>query len=75
CLNELISLGYKVKVFEVGKYICWGTPNDYKTFLYWQSFFHKCKWHPYDLYNDQSVDKNKIGEIEAEFFKFKQEYQ
>ena len=39
CINNLIKLGLKVKVFEVDKYICWGTPNDLKTYEYWQSFF------------------------------------
>jgi len=47
CINELICMGLKVKVFEVTDYICWGTPDDLKTFQYWQSFFHKCNWHPY----------------------------
>jgi NDP-sugar pyrophosphorylase family protein len=46
-LNYLIQLGLNVKVFEVDYYLCWGTPNDYKTFIYWQSFFNKCNWHPY----------------------------
>ena len=38
CINDLIKLGLKVKVFEVDKYICWGTPNDLKTYEYWQQF-------------------------------------
>ncbi|MDB0011101.1 sugar phosphate nucleotidyltransferase [Flavobacteriales bacterium] len=40
CINELIELGLKVKCFEVDKYICWGTPNDLRTYEYWQEF-HK----------------------------------
>lgn len=40
CINELIEEGLKVKVFEIQKYICWGTPNDLRTYEYWQSF-HK----------------------------------
>jgi hypothetical protein len=39
CINNLIKSGLKVKVFEVDKYICWGTPNDLKIYEYWQSFF------------------------------------
>lgn len=38
-LNPLIAAGYKVKVFEVDAYICWGTPNDYKTYNYWLEHF------------------------------------
>jgi bifunctional N-acetylglucosamine-1-phosphate-uridyltransferase/glucosamine-1-phosphate-acetyltransferase GlmU-like protein len=46
-LNQNIKMGLKVKVFEVKYYICWGTPDDYETYLYWQTFFNKCIWHPY----------------------------
>jgi NDP-sugar pyrophosphorylase family protein len=73
-LSELIELGYKVKVFEVDDYICWGTPNDYETFVYWQSFFHKCSFHPYSLEKDITVDKSKIEEIDAKYRKYKQEF-
>jgi NDP-sugar pyrophosphorylase family protein len=41
CINDLIELGYKVKVFEIDHYVCWGTPNDYKTFNYWESYYEK----------------------------------
>lgn len=51
-LNEAISLGYKVKNFEVDNYICWGTPNDLKTYQYWQKFFNKSDWHPYEYSKD-----------------------
>jgi NDP-sugar pyrophosphorylase family protein len=46
-MQELITLGYKVKIFEVTDYICFGTPNDLRIFEYWQSFFTKCSWHEY----------------------------
>lgn len=46
-LNPLIKMGYKIKVFPVDYYLCWGTPNDYKTYNYWENFFNKCHWHPY----------------------------
>lgn len=37
-INNLIETGLRVKVFEVDKYICWGTPNDLKTYEYWKDF-------------------------------------
>lgn len=40
-LNQNIKTGLKVKVFQVENYICWGTPDDYETYLYWQDFFNK----------------------------------
>ena len=51
-LNQNIRDGLVVKVFEVDNYICWGTPNDYLTYLYWRDFFDKCEWHPYKIKND-----------------------
>ena len=38
-LNQNIKEGLKVKVFEVKNYICWGTPEDYKTYNYWNEYF------------------------------------
>ena len=49
CINECILLGYGCYVFEVDAYISWGTPNDLKTFQYWQSAFNKWAYHPYKL--------------------------
>jgi len=40
-LNEVIEDGLNVKVFEVEKYICWGTPNDLRTYQYWERYFQK----------------------------------
>ncbi len=40
-ISRNIEQGLKVKVFEVENYICWGTPNDYKTYLYWSDYFKK----------------------------------
>jgi NDP-sugar pyrophosphorylase family protein len=51
-LNEAIKLGYKVKNFEIDNYICWGTPNDLKTYQYWQRFFNKVNWHDYSYEKD-----------------------
>jgi NDP-sugar pyrophosphorylase family protein len=37
-LQPLIEQGYSVKAFPVDYYLCWGTPNDYRTFLYWDDY-------------------------------------
>jgi dTDP-glucose pyrophosphorylase len=39
CINDLIEMGYNVKTFEIQHYVCWGTPNDYETFNYWNDWF------------------------------------
>jgi bifunctional N-acetylglucosamine-1-phosphate-uridyltransferase/glucosamine-1-phosphate-acetyltransferase GlmU-like protein len=38
-IMPLIKMGYKVKIFDVDNYLCWGTPNDYKTYNYWKEYF------------------------------------
>lgn len=75
CVNELVEMGLNVKVFEIDHYICWGTPNDYKTYKYWQSFFHKAKWHPYTLQKDISINAKRVEALDKEYNSFKQEWQ
>lgn len=38
----LIASGLRVKVFEVDTYVCWGTPDDLRTYQYWERF-HQLK--------------------------------
>lgn len=41
-INRNIKAGLKVKVFQSKSYICWGTPNDLKTYNYWNEYaFYK----------------------------------
>jgi NDP-sugar pyrophosphorylase family protein len=42
-IQALCKRGVKVKVFVVDHYLCWGTPNDYKTYLYWDEHFSGCR--------------------------------
>ena len=53
-INESINLGLNVFLMEVDYFLCWGTPDDLKTYNYWQECFHKWKLHPYskNLDND-----------------------
>lgn len=45
--KHVLDLGYKAKVFEIDRYIGWGTPADYelyqKTFEYWNGFYKREK--------------------------------
>ena len=63
-INDAINNGLKCILFEIDAYLCWGTPNDLKTFQYWQACFHKWKGHPYCLENDHNVlNLNKVKNI------------
>ena len=74
CLNELVEMNLNVKVFEIDHYIGWGTPNDYRTFTYWQSFFHKVDWHPYRIENDVTVDDSSVASLDKKYNEFEQEW-
>lgn len=71
-LNELVEMGLKVKVFEVDNYICWGTPNDLRVYEYWQSFFHKCPWHPYNLQQDVTMNPDFVCCLDEKYRSFSQ---
>ena len=40
-IDVAVQRGLKVKVFEVDKYVCWGTPNDLSIYNYWLSYFRE----------------------------------
>ena len=69
CINTALELGLKCKYFPVEHYICWGTPNDLKTFEYWQSCFHKWDLHKYKIELDNDIPKSKIAELKNNFYK------
>ena len=43
-------------IFDVDHYFSWGTPNELRTFEYWQSCFHKWKSHEYSWSRDPWKD-------------------
>ncbi len=67
CIEDAIKLGLKCALFEVDSYLCWGTPNDLKTFEYWQSCFHLWSGHRYKLQNDIRVSANAAKTLERSF--------
>lgn len=52
CIEDALALGLKVKMLEVKQYLCWGSPNDLKTFNYWQECFSRWGSHPYTTDQD-----------------------
>lgn len=67
CINDAIELGLRCHLFEVDCFISWGTPNDLKTFEYWQSCFHKWHLHPYRLERDSRVDAAALASLSANY--------
>jgi NDP-sugar pyrophosphorylase family protein len=66
-INDAIELGLQCRIFEVDSYLCWGTPNDLRTFEYWQSCFHKWTNHPYRLDLDHRIPNGQVGFLEAKY--------
>lgn len=60
CINDAITLGMRCYLFEVDSFISWGTPNDLKTFEYWQSCFNKWPSHSYRLESDPRVNRGEL---------------
>lgn len=65
CINDAIELGLRCHLFEVESYLCWGTPNDLRTFEYWQSCFHKWPGHPYKLELDRRVPGDRVNGLDT----------
>ncbi len=63
CIEDALALGLMVRIFEIDSYLCWGTPNDLRTFEYWQSCFDKWSGHPYRLEDDRHVAPKALAAL------------
>ena len=67
CINDAIAMGLRCVVFEIDAYISWGTPNELRTFEYWQSCFSKWALHPYELKLDAHIPSHKVAELTSHY--------
>jgi len=66
-INDAIALGMKCRLFEVDSYLSWGTPNDLRTFEYWQSCFHKWTSHAYRLEHDEHIPSDEADTLDDKY--------
>jgi len=66
-VNDAIALGLDVRLLEVESYLGWGTPDEWRSFAYWQSCFHKWPGHPYRLERDRRVPAGAVAALEARY--------
>jgi len=66
-LEDALALGFTCSLFKVDGFLPWGTPEDYETFRYWQSCFHKWNSHPYRLENDWRVLPDEVKTLSQSF--------
>ncbi|MBL6081092.1 NTP transferase domain-containing protein [Belnapia sp. T18] len=67
CINDAIALGLDCRLLEIDHYLGWGTPDELRTFQYWQSCFHKWDRHPYRLQRDSRVPEHAMAGLAAEY--------
>lgn len=67
CINDAIELGLRCHLFEVDSFLSWGTPDDLRTFEYWQSCFHKWASHPYRLELDGRIPEDAVEALEKRY--------
>ena len=70
CVRDALTLGLQCHLFEVDSFISWGTPNDLRTFEYWQSCFHQWVHHPYRLELDQHVSSSAAASLSEKYAAF-----
>lgn len=63
-IDDAVALGLDCRLFEVDHYLGWGTPDELRTFEYWQSCFHKWPSHPYSLDDDADVSAAARTELD-----------
>ncbi|MBI4677631.1 MAG: NTP transferase domain-containing protein [Elusimicrobia bacterium] len=73
CAGEALAAGLRVHAFDVEGFACWGTPEELRTYQYWQKFFHRCARHPYDLAKHQGLER--AGALAASFEGFRQGFE
>ncbi|HIC76754.1 MAG TPA: hypothetical protein EYO89_02675 [Candidatus Dadabacteria bacterium] len=59
----LVRQNMNVYDFKIDHHISLGTPDEYRTFLYWQSYFHKAIDHEYLIKKDIYYNKDEIGKF------------
>ena len=67
CINDAIALGLDCRLLEVEHYFGWGTPDELRTFEYWQSCFHQWPQHPYRLECDRRVSATAVAGLTARY--------
>jgi len=66
-INDAIELGLRCHLFEVDSFLSWGTPDDLRTFEYWQSCFHKWASHPYALEQDARIPPEAVSGLAGHY--------
>ena len=73
-IYDALTAGLRVQLFEVDHFLCWGVPNELRTFEYWQSCFHKWNSHPYRIQEDARIPAAAVGSLLERYAKLVPDY-
>jgi len=66
-IKHTLELGYDTRVFEIDRYIGWGTPEDYEeymaAFAYWESLVRDSSFLPWNITEKNNGNYNKRERI------------
>ncbi|MBI1273766.1 MAG: NTP transferase domain-containing protein [Alphaproteobacteria bacterium] len=51
-INDACALGLDCRLFAIDHYLGWGTPNELRSYEYWQNCLDRWNMHPYSLAGD-----------------------
>jgi hypothetical protein len=43
CVTVAVEQGHRARIFDVKRYLCWGTPDDLRTWDYWEGHFKRTR--------------------------------
>jgi hypothetical protein len=58
-IEVLLEQGRRAKLFDVQHYICFGTPDDVRSYEYWATYFHQASHHPYQHHRHPATNGHK----------------
>ena len=69
-VRRFLAAGRPVVALLLDSFVSLGTPDEYETFRYWQSCFHKWVHHPYALAADPMVPPTARADLDRSFRDF-----
>jgi bifunctional N-acetylglucosamine-1-phosphate-uridyltransferase/glucosamine-1-phosphate-acetyltransferase GlmU-like protein len=57
-IEVLLEQGRQARLFDVEHYICFGTPDDVRSYEYWAAYFDRVGYHPYRLDHQSEPGRN-----------------
>jgi hypothetical protein len=59
-IEVLVEQGRRALIFDVAHYLCFGTPDDVRSYEFWAAYFDRAEHHPYQLSAVQPVLNGRV---------------